>query len=820
MRSGSIFRSLTLAVLMLGLAAGSADAQFTGKYKRMKLLEQFTSATCPPCATAAPYIKSVVKLENDIISIRYHMNYPAPGDPWNVMNGNDPSIRHNLYGINGIPYLRVGGTMNINPTAGIPAINNLISQIPPTSMAKIDVKQKGGNVEVTVTTDRALTNAKLFFATIQQSVTIANLPSTLPNSNGESEFGDIMMFMYPDANGTPISQAANETKVYTFTPGMGKGQEWNPNNLYGIAFIQDNATLEVIQAGASVTDETPVAFDYFESSRVTVTIAGTYDRVDRNGTREKNITLSNAGSTPNTVDLRVTNNDDLTQAGITAVIEPASVTVPAGGTASAKLKVTGPDRSIFFSVSTAGGATDGLGSIIPPVYFLVNGAKIVNYYGLGNEGAPLTQIAALNSNQYNKDVVYMPFATEILTNYPTNEFGGVILALDGAWLNLRGNVLSMVEDALRARKGVWIQTQSGMRAAYQDYATNAAFNATRTFYSSVLGIQFTTWTQRVQVSNNQITGLITYPVRGVGNDPIGNGISFTGNQWDQNTWPYYIIGTDIMARTATSKAVPVLYYDNDQSKLAMVRVEPTYGGRLVYGSVGVEAIAAEGTRNTLTEKVITWLLNETTPTPKIAVSQSTLNFGTININSNKDMTVVVSNTGNAELSITGANLTGVDSPSFAVVGGAPSTSSPIRIAAGQTHTMTVRFAPSAVKNNYAAVLGFASNSTESATVQLRGAAIDPTSVETDVVSETGAIRLTLNGANPVTSASSVKVVANGTVEVSVVDANGRTVATLLNGAVNGAQTVALNADNFASGMYTLVATNGADRAVLTVVVAR
>ena len=137
MRSGSLFRTLALSALMVVIAAGSADAQFTGAYKRMKLVEQFTSATCPPCATAAPYVEAVVKLESDVISVRYHMNYPAPGDPWNVMNPNDPSVRHDLYGISGIPYMRVGGTMNINPTAGVAAINNLISQIPPTSMAKV-----------------------------------------------------------------------------------------------------------------------------------------------------------------------------------------------------------------------------------------------------------------------------------------------------------------------------------------------------------------------------------------------------------------------------------------------------------------------------------------------------------------------------------------------------------------------------------------------------------------------------------------------------------------------------------------------------------
>ena len=56
--------------------------------------------------------------------------------------------------------------------------------------------------------------------------------------------------------------------------------------------------------------------------------------------------------------------------------------------------------------------------------------------------------------------------------------------------------------------------------------------------------------------------------------------------------------------------------------------------------------------------------------------------------------------------------------------------------------------------------------------------------------------------------------------VTVVDAAGRTVATIFNGAVNGQETLSIGAGTLASGTYSIVASNGTDRAVLTVVVAR
>lgn len=819
MSSGSLFRTLTLAALMVLVSASALNAQFTGAYKRMKLLEQFTSATCPPCAQAAPYIEAVVKLENDIISVRYHMNYPAPGDPWNVMNGNHPQVRHDLYGISGIPYLRVGGTMNINPTAGVAAINNLVSQIPPTSMAKIDVKQVGGKIEVTVKTDRALSGAHLFFSTIQRSVTIANLPSTLPNSNGERTFGDIMMFMYPDAAGTAISQAAGETKTYTFTPAVGSDITWNPTNLYGIAFIQDDATLEVIQAGASVTGATPNAFDYFEGSRATASVSGVYERVDRGSTAKKQINVSNSGPTPVTVDLTVANADALAQVGMSASISPAQVVVPGNGSAQAELSVTGPNRSVFVSVGTSLAATDGLGGMVPNIYYLVNGAKVVNYYGLGNEGAPLTQIAAQASSKYQLDVVYMPYSTDILTNYPTSGFDAAIVAMDAYWLNLRGATLTSIENMLKAKKGVWIQSQAGMYAAFDRYGTNSAFDATRIWYRTVVGIELNRFDFRANFdANGNPTSLIQFPVKGITGDPIGAGMSFTGNAATQ-AFPYYALGTDVIKLTSGSKAKPVLYYDNSQNNVAMVRVEPTYGGRLVYGSVGSEIIAADASRNTLTEKVIDWLLGADAAAPKLAVSQGNLNFGAVEVDQTKQMSFTITNTGNSELSITDYALTGTDATSFDISNGGIVNGNPIKIAAGGTHVVEITFAPTSKKTIFGAQLAFVSNAADAPTVQLRGSST-VTSVETEVVSETGAIGLALVGANPVADNSAVRLTSNGNVTVTVVDAAGRTVSTLFDGAVNGTETVSIASSTLSSGTYSIVATNGADRAVLTVVVIR
>jgi hypothetical protein len=80
--------------------------------------------------------------------------------------------------------------------------------------------------------------------------------------------------------------------------------------------------------------------------------------------------------------------------------------------------------------------------------------------------------------------------------------------------------------------------------------------------------------------------------------------------------------------------------------------------------------------------------------------------------------------------------------------------------------------------------------------------------------------MTLAGSNPVTASSAIRVRANENVTLTVVNATGETVATIFNGVVSGYETVSLGSLNVAAGTYNVVATNGTDRAVLSIVVVR
>jgi len=795
----------------------SLDAQTTGAYKRLKFLENFTSTTCGPCAGAAPAINASVGLDKNVVSVRYHVPIPVAGDPWDAENPEDGEARRNFYGVNSAPTVIIGGTQGVSPT--IAAIASAVASVPPTSFIKIDVSQDGGKILVKVKTDRALNNATMHFAMVSRHI----VWPTVPGTNGEKEFYDVMNRMLPTAAGTPIAQAATEERTYEFTPSIGTGDTWKKGRQYVVVWIQQDPGQpnqgEVLQAGLSKTSTTPEDYMYPTTTGLALTIPGNrYLRVDRGAEATKAITIANASGAPVTVTLSIKEAQSLEQVGMVATVEPATLIIPANGNGSATIKVTGANRSILVSVSAALAASDGLGKGVDPIYYLVNGGKIVNYYGLSGQGPITSQIISGSLPSYSEDVVYMPYATEFNNAYPMAGFDAAVFALDAYWLAIRGATLTAIEDMLKAKKGVWIQSQAGMTAAYSRYPTDATFDATRAWYKNVVGIEYVKGEPRATQNGQQIT-LLPIPVKGVSKDPIGDGVAFTGNGYSQ-AWTYYNQAvTDIMKKTANSTATSVLYMDNLTANIGMVRVQPTYGGRLVYSSIGTEIMSDEVQRKKLVKAVFDWLLNVASTKPSITVSSSTLNFGSVQVDASKEMSLTVTNSGSSELSITDVSIKGADATAFDVVSGGPVNGIPVKVAVGASLVVKVSFNPLTQKSNYGAALEFTTNADNSPTVQLRGAGTT-TSVATEAISETGAISMVLVGSNPVTSNSAVRISAQGNITVTVVDAAGRVVSSIFDGSVNGSENVALTASSLASGTYSIVASNGTDRAVLTVMVVR
>lgn len=236
---------------------------------RVVLVEEGTNASCGPCAAQNPtfeaYLTSPIG-HRRIIPLIYHANFPGA----DVMYTANPTMhngRVQYYTINAVPTAFVNGRRynRINASYdGAPAdtvgLSTAVNAVPASSPLTIDVKETvtGSNVsvDVTVTSASEISNKKLRIAVTEGFHYYSNA-----GSNGETDFYYIARQMLPSHAGLDISLASGESK--SFTQSYTINSQWTASEIYVIAFIQDEATKEVLQVA---TDKPLIEFATNEST--------------------------------------------------------------------------------------------------------------------------------------------------------------------------------------------------------------------------------------------------------------------------------------------------------------------------------------------------------------------------------------------------------------------------------------------------------------------------------------------------------------------------------------------------------------------------
>ena len=110
----------TAICLIATLGWSSLHAQAT----RLVLAEEFTQASCGPCASQNPAFNTLLQQNpTKIIDIKYQTSFPGV-DPMNAHNPNEVASRRSYYGVNGVPHALIDGTSvtnDCNAYAGAPA---------------------------------------------------------------------------------------------------------------------------------------------------------------------------------------------------------------------------------------------------------------------------------------------------------------------------------------------------------------------------------------------------------------------------------------------------------------------------------------------------------------------------------------------------------------------------------------------------------------------------------------------------------------------------------------------------------------------------
>jgi hypothetical protein len=226
---------------------------------RLVFMEEATNASCAPCAAQNPYMQGFLEqYPGEIICIRYHSNWPGPTDPMYLTDPGNNMARVRYYGVSGVPSGMIDGKMTpgtrygsydgfVGNVAMLDSVFRVRRAIESPCRLVVHEARQGSVVTVTMTVyaEQALSNLRLRAAAIQSAPYYANA-----GSNGETTFENVLRAMLPDSNGTVVTLAAGDS--VTVTQSYTIASAWVAAQMFTVAWLQDDRTKNVVQAGMSV----------------------------------------------------------------------------------------------------------------------------------------------------------------------------------------------------------------------------------------------------------------------------------------------------------------------------------------------------------------------------------------------------------------------------------------------------------------------------------------------------------------------------------------------------------------------------------------
>ncbi len=234
-------------------------SMFLPGVQRNILFEEWTSSTCGPCATNNPTVDAFIAANFAmIVPVKYHVGWPSPGtDPMYHFNPTQSYDRRYYYGVNAVPHVVVDGLIHpsypyTTPTSLPNAWNARVSIGAPLTVTVTDTRigdSIRANVVVNVISQLRAGTYKLRVEGIEHHIAY---PSP-PGPNGESHFYDVFRASYPNSTGSsiPLTPGVNN---FTFTYKIASPAIMD--SMYTIAFVQNDATREVMNCGKGITVQT------------------------------------------------------------------------------------------------------------------------------------------------------------------------------------------------------------------------------------------------------------------------------------------------------------------------------------------------------------------------------------------------------------------------------------------------------------------------------------------------------------------------------------------------------------------------------------
>ena len=198
------------------------STNLSAQSQRLVLTEEFTQASCAPCASQNPGFNALLQANEDkIMSIKYHTSLPGI-DPMNADNPGEVQNRANIYGVDGL-MATVDGTFianDCNYYEGAPACldqDDIDAAYAVPARFDILVAATLGNGIFEVTSYLSCTqdvagNLKLMVVLIEKVIDWG----TAPGTNGEVVFYNVMKKFLPDENGIDLGNFWNNGDSETY----------------------------------------------------------------------------------------------------------------------------------------------------------------------------------------------------------------------------------------------------------------------------------------------------------------------------------------------------------------------------------------------------------------------------------------------------------------------------------------------------------------------------------------------------------------------------------------------------------------------------
>jgi hypothetical protein len=248
--------------LLLVFTSASLSLAGMAQVQRTVLAEAFSNASCGPCAAQNPaYSAFLDNNTSKVIGIKYQTNWPGT-DPMNAQTQTWVGPRVTYYSVSGVPWGALDGTAFAGPNYS-GALANL-------DQAELDARYAVSTpfalsvshyfnanndsifIQVTISTPSAYSNNgaqfRLHVAMIEKEICF----TTAPGSNGEKNFHNVVRRMYPDANGSAVQNTwtTGESITFNFAEPI-PTYIYDESQIAVVAFLQNNTTKEVFQAGIS-----------------------------------------------------------------------------------------------------------------------------------------------------------------------------------------------------------------------------------------------------------------------------------------------------------------------------------------------------------------------------------------------------------------------------------------------------------------------------------------------------------------------------------------------------------------------------------------